>query len=132
MKKSRRKRQSLVVQDGSISHTVSQMEAKKEAFLKAVVQAGSISLAAHAVGIDRRTHYYWKERDPEYFEKFKDATAEYREHLCENIETEIYRRGHDGVDKPVYQGGKRVGTVREYSDLVIDLPREGRDAGEVP
>lgn len=34
-------------------------------------------------------------------------------------ELALYERGVEGVDEPVYQGGKMVGTVRKYSDTAL-------------
>ena len=42
-------------------------------------------------------------------------------------ETEAWRRGKAGVLKPVYQGGKKVGSVREYSDTLPILCSKARD-----
>ena len=35
------------------------------------------------------------------------------------LEDEAKRRAYEGVKKPVYQGGKRVGYVQEYSDTLL-------------
>lgn len=44
--------------------------------------------------------------------------------LCEG---ELHRRAFKGVLKPVYQGGARVGSIREYSDtLAIFLMKAHR------
>ena len=37
----------------------------------------------------------------------------------EVLEDEALRRARDGTDKPIYQGGKKVGSVREYSDTLL-------------
>ncbi|MBX6773030.1 MAG: hypothetical protein IRY83_14975 [Chloroflexi bacterium] len=43
------------------------------------------------------------------------------------LEAEAWRRAVDGVERPVYQNGQRVGAVREYSDtLLIFLLKGGR------
>jgi hypothetical protein len=35
------------------------------------------------------------------------------------MEQEAIRRGQHGVEKPVFQGGKEVGAVREFSDTLL-------------
>ena len=35
------------------------------------------------------------------------------------LEDEAVRRAKDGVERPVYQGGKLVGHVQEYSDTLL-------------
>lgn len=41
------------------------------------------------------------------------------------MEAEAWRRGKTGVLKPVYQGGKKVGSVREYSDTLLIFMLKG-------
>ena len=38
---------------------------------------------------------------------------------ADTLEDEAVRRAKDGVEKPVYQGGKLVGHVQEYSDTLL-------------
>jgi hypothetical protein len=35
------------------------------------------------------------------------------------LEDEAVRRAYEGVERPVFQGGKQVGVVREYSDTLL-------------
>lgn len=88
---------------------------KKQAdFLAAFAKVGNITGAAKEAKVDRRVHYEWLE-DPAYAEQF-DALGP----LVLNIlEDEAHRRAVDGVDKPVWQGGKKMGTVKEYSDTLM-------------
>lgn len=37
----------------------------------------------------------------------------------DRVRSELLRRGVDGWDEPVYQGGKKVGTVRKHSDACL-------------
>ena len=37
------------------------------------------------------------------------------------VEAEIRRRGVEGWDEPVFQGGKRVGVIRRYSDRMLEI-----------
>ncbi len=88
---------------------------KKRAFLAAYAQLGTITHASEAAGIDRSAHYRWMREDPNY----PDAFAAAQEKSIERLERELERRAVEGVEKPVYQGGKKVGTVREYSDTLL-------------
>lgn len=83
--------------------------------LAALAETGNVSKAAEAAGIDRGTHYKWASADPEY----KAACVDAMESAADKLEEEARRRAHDGVDEPVYQGGKKVGTVRKYSDTLL-------------
>jgi len=66
-------------------------------------------------GIDRGTHYDWLKADPGYkaaFEAVQDQEAQ-------ALEDEAVRRAYEGVERPVYQMGRQVGTIREYSDALL-------------
>jgi hypothetical protein len=65
--------------------------------------------------VGRRTHYGWLERDETYQAWFSEA----QDDVGDTLEREAIRRAHDGVRKPVYQGGKRVGFIQEYSDTLL-------------
>lgn len=88
---------------------------KKRALLAAFAEGGTILHACRAVGVGRRTHYGWMASDPAYAEAFADA----REQAADALEAEARRRAVEGVEEPVYQGGKQVGTIRRYSDTLL-------------
>lgn len=88
---------------------------KKEAFLAAYSKLGNISAAAKAAKIDRHSHYLWMDDGDEYRERFADA----HQQACEALETEARRRAVTGTLKPIYQGGKKVGAIREFSDTLL-------------
>src|SRR5215831_8149136 len=89
--------------------------ANKVAFLEQFKVAGTITAACRAAGINRDTHYEWLARDPQYAKDFEEAGLV----RVELLETEARRRALVGTDKPVYQGGKLVGHIREYSDTLL-------------
>lgn len=101
---------------------------KQAAFLAAYAQVGNISEAAKLAKCHRSQHYVWLS-DAEYKSAFRSARRE----AIDRLEGEARRRAVDGVEEPVYQGGKQVGTVTRYSDtLLIFLlkgakPRKYRD-----
>lgn len=51
------------------------VQAKKEAFLAAFLECGSITDGCKAANIGRQTHYDWKRDDPEYAAQFEAAQA---------------------------------------------------------
>lgn len=89
--------------------------AQKRAFLAAYAKSASITKAAEITQIDRATHYERKASDPDYAAEFERTKVL----ACETLEDEAIRRAHEGVRKPVYQGGKPVGYVQEYSDTLL-------------
>lgn len=63
--------------------------------------------------IPRRTFYQWIKK-----KEFKDRYDASLEIAVAAMEDEAQRRAFEGTLKPVYQGGKLVGKVREYSDTL--------------
>lgn len=88
---------------------------KKEAFLAAVSEVGNITRAAELAKVDRHSHYLWLKTDPDYPDLFEAAMDE----ACDRLETEARRRAAEGNLRTVFHGGKKVGTVREYSDVLL-------------
>lgn len=91
------------------------IHAKKEAFLAAYSEVGTITRAAEIAGIDRMQHYYWMDHDPEYPERFRQAEQK----AADRLEQEARRRAVEGTEKPVFYKGKQCGVVREYSDTLL-------------
>lgn len=95
--------------------------AKRDAFLAAFAELGTLTYAAKSAGTDRSSHYYWMEHDPEYPVLFAEAAHKANDAL----EAEARRRAVVGTDKPVYQGKELVGTIREYSDTLLIFLMKG-------
>jgi hypothetical protein len=90
-------------------------QAKKRSFLAAYAETGTIKQAAKIAGIERKSHYLWLEKDPEYVEMFKSA----REQAGDQLEQEARRRAIEGVPEPVWYRGQIVGEVQKYSDTLL-------------
>ena len=90
-------------------------------FLTAYARCGILSRAVVATGVPLSTHYKWLRTDPDYGPQFINA----RRMAGFVLEEEAIRRAHDGVDKPVYQGGKLAGYVKEYSDTLMIFMLKG-------
>ncbi len=84
-------------------------------FLEALAQTGSVSRAAKAAAVHRSTAYDARHAEPE----FAALWAEAEEISVQEMEAEGRRRAVEGTLKPVFQGGKQVGEVREYSDTLL-------------
>jgi hypothetical protein len=72
-------------------------------------------MAARKVGIYREQHYGWMRTDREYAREFEMA----RQAAIDTLEGEAHRRAVEGVQKPVYQKGMKVGEITEYSDNLL-------------
>jgi hypothetical protein len=88
---------------------------RKQKFLDALADTANVTAAAKASKVTRKTWYEHRTKDAAFAEAW-DAALELG---IDSLEDEAVRRGRDGYLKPVYQGGRRVGTVREYSDTLL-------------
>lgn len=84
-------------------------------FLERLSHGATVSDSCKAAGVHRSTAYRYRDADPE----FESAWHEVEERSTEQLEAEAFRRAVKGVQKPIYHQGKRVGSVREYSDQLL-------------
>ena len=96
-------------------------------FLEAFRQHGNITRACDETAVrdargqvlepgpERHTVARWAAADAE----FAAALANAREEAADYAEYELWRRGVEGVEKPVYYQGVVVGAYREYSDQLL-------------
>jgi hypothetical protein len=88
---------------------------RRDLFLEALATGASITAAARAAGVDRRTPYKWREGNAAFDEEW----VSHMESGTDALEDEARRRAHDGVKRPIYHAGKRVGFVTEHSDQLM-------------
>lgn len=93
------------------------------AFLEALADTGSVVRAVKVAKVHRSTAYEHRNADPAFAEAWREA----EKIATEVMEDEARRRGVEGTLKPVFQGGKRVGEVREYSDTLLIFLLKARD-----
>lgn len=84
-------------------------------FLAQLAVSGNVSEACRVSKLSRANVYKLRRNVPE----FKQAWSEAIKHARDNLEREAYRRAVEGVKRTVYQGGRAVGTVVEYSDSLL-------------
>lgn len=103
-------------------------------FLLGLAKGYSVTTAALAVKIGRRTVFDWRQAseatlDPE--------TGIYADDFCvrweaavaagvELLEDEAHRRAFHGFERPVYQKGELVGQETVYSDTLMQLLLKGK------
>jgi hypothetical protein len=90
-------------------------EVAKLRFLELYMQTAHIHKTCEILGISPRNIYRWKIDDPEFDENMRMA----EQVAIMVLEDEATRRAVYGTDRPVYQGGKLAGLVREYSDALL-------------
>ncbi len=98
-----------------------QRKTKRKHLVKAIERTGCVTAACREVEIDRATYYQWRKKYPDFAEQVSEAL----DLATDQLEIEARRRAVDGVDKPVYQGGEMVGTIREYSDTLMNTLLRG-------
>lgn len=89
-------------------------DAAKANFLEAMGRLGTITAASRETGVPRSDHYFWMQ-DPEYVKAFREA----EDIAIDAMEAEARRRAVQGTNRPVYQAGRQVGDVTEYSDQLL-------------
>ena len=96
--------------------TVSPARAKaKAAFLATLRKTCNVARSARAARVARDTVYAWREADKEFREAW-EAAIDIAADFLEDVAVE---RATVGTLRPVYQGGVKVGEVREYSDSLL-------------
>jgi hypothetical protein len=91
---------------------------KKQAdFLAHFSTFASVSRACRKSKVPRSNVYLWLNDQAEitFRELYEMACKE----ALGALEDEAVRRAYEGVLKPVYQGGKKVGNIKEYSDTLL-------------
>ena len=96
----------------------------RKKFLDSLAETGVVTHSAKAAGVSKTAVHISRRRD----EKFAQAWERALDSATDRLENEAVRRAVDGVDEPVYQGGKQVGSITRYSDtLLIFLLKANRD-----
>jgi len=88
---------------------------KRRVFLEALALSANVTQSARVAKLDRNTAYDWRAADKEFAEAWDRAV----ELGTDALEDEAVRRGMAGVKKPIFQGGKLVGHVNEFSDTLL-------------
>jgi hypothetical protein len=90
-------------------------ELNQQAFLRYLTECGNVTASAKAVRVSKRHLYRLKAQDPAFAEAWQWA----HQMGIEALEDEAIRRAFEGVQKPVYQNGIKVGTYTHYSDTLL-------------
>lgn len=106
---------------------------KRRRFLEHLEKGFSVTMACKSVGIARSTVYAHRKANADFAAEWEDAV----EAGIDLLEDEALRRAKDGTERPVYHQGVQVGTIREYSDRLLELllrarrPEKYRERHEV-
>jgi hypothetical protein len=108
---------------GNVGHPVT--AAQWEIFLENVSKTANVTKSCEVAGFERIAFYNRKKVDPEFVARFEEA---YKRGY-DVLEEECQRRAFAGYEKPVFQGGRRVGSVTEFSDGLAMFLMKGRKPG---
>jgi hypothetical protein len=85
------------------------------AFLRQLERWGTVSQAAAAVDVDRRTIQRWRRLRPEFDVRCEEALAR----RGQILEDEGMTRARRATRRPFFYGGKQVGQVEQYNDALL-------------
>lgn len=88
-----------------------------ETFLEVLRKTCNVSEACRKSKVARRTVYEWRESDEAFAAAWKEAEDE----AADGLEREAWRRGVEGINKPVTYQGVITATYKEYSDRMLEL-----------
>lgn len=94
----------------------------RDRVLGALAMGYSYDRAAKFAGIGRRTVFELKKTDLD----FAAACETAYEAGTDKLEDEARRRAFEGVDRPIFQGGKLVGHERQFSDRLLEIALKAR------
>ena len=88
---------------------------KQTDFIVKLSEFVSVSRACRLAKIPRATIFRWLNNDIAFKKQYANAC----EAALQRLEDEAVRRGFEGLLKPVYYQGKKIGTIREFSDTLL-------------
>lgn len=95
----------------------------KPVFLQTFRESGFVLQTCARVGISQKSFAKWIQDDPEFAKEFEIANQE----VTEKYEIAAGVRAVNGWEEPVFHQGKQVGTVRKYSDRLLELLLKARN-----
>lgn len=84
-------------------------------FLETLSRTGNVPVAIDASGVSRHRLNVLRKDDPEFAELWEDA----EQAGLDLLEGEAMRRVLEGIEEHIYYHGKRIDTVRRYSDRLL-------------
>jgi hypothetical protein len=85
---------------------------RERAFLQTLAATAQVTTAVRASGLSESTIRRHRASDESFAARWAAALAE----GVDRLETLMLDRALNGVEKPIWYGGKQVGTMTEYSD----------------
>ena len=96
---------------------------RRAIFLDVLRSTANVSRAARAAGLPTSSLYRRRARSQAFAAEWDAAINE----AIDSVEEELIRRARDGVERPVFYGGRQIGTMQVHSnDLLMFLARARR------
>src|SRR5215207_1041922 len=89
--------------------------ARQVAFIDTLAETANVAAACRSVGQSTTTAYRLRQRSASFARAWESALA--RGTL--DLERVAMERALDGVERPLFRNGKRVGKMRRYSDALL-------------
>jgi hypothetical protein len=89
----------------------------QERFLEALGLCANVRRACLVANVARSAAYAHRAENTAFAAQWDSVLDD----AVDWLEEEVWTRAKDGTERPVYQGGAMVGTVREYSDTLAVL-----------
>ena len=89
----------------------------REIFMSVLRQTCNVSEACRTAGFGRSAAYEWRHSDPVFNAEWLDAEDE----AADRLEREAWRRGVEGIDKPISYKGVITASYKEYSDRMLEI-----------
>jgi hypothetical protein len=100
-----------------------QKTASQQKFLDALAGGATVIAAAQVANTSKTTIYQWRAAEPAFAKEWAIAWQT----GGDTLEAEAQRRAVEGVQKPIYQGGKIVGYETHHSDTLLIFLLKARD-----
>lgn len=86
-------------------------------FCKHLAETCNVTKSAGMIGASRQQMHYLRRRDKDFAKDWASAIEE----ATDTLEAAARGRAIDGHERPIYQGGKLVGTETVYSDRMTEI-----------
>jgi hypothetical protein len=87
-------------------------KAQANCFFSLLRQTGNVSASARAAKVSRNSAYEKRLVD----ENFRKSWASALETSLDDLEESLRKRAVDGIDKPIFYGGEKIGDIKSYND----------------
>lgn len=103
-------------------HNAKDSPERRKLFLEQLAAGRVPAVACKNCDLGYTTVQEWRREDPVFAAQWSEAVEE----GVDLLEAEARRRAEEGHDRPVFQGGIKVGTERVYSDALMQTLLKGR------